>query len=462
MAKKPIKVVTRVVEATKDYVDFKVANAATGNVDLSAYATVSAMNNALNNKADRINEHTHANKSILDGITANDIANWNSASGSFSGSYNDLTDKPIIPTNTSQLTNDSGFVNQAYVTNAIAGAQLSGGNVDLSNYVTTDSLNAALTTKANTTDIPTRLSQLANDSGYLTSVPSEYALRSEIPSIEGLATETFVTDRIAEAQLGSGSTPDLSGYVTTDDLNSALSTKANTSDVPTNVSQLYNDAGYTNAIEPNFTYKIIMIGPDQSPSVTTTGAYPDLVFTFMIPKGGASSSGSQEGVERMWFGWIPFDQTAYDQMYNSDGDPTGVVIAPENRMGFVSTDEISPEGINKQVIQYGLNYGSLAELDPQVLDKTSTGAFNPDAKYAEDASYVCCIYPKSKNYVVSLDDGIGNKVPFADDVTGYYSQNGAEITNQIDGVTYCMSGTYITNSGERFMYVDEAAAAITE
>ena len=28
----------------------------------------------------------------------------------FSKSYNDLTDKPIIPTNTSELTNDSGFI----------------------------------------------------------------------------------------------------------------------------------------------------------------------------------------------------------------------------------------------------------------------------------------------------------------------------------------------------------------
>ena len=54
-----------------------------------------------------------------------------------SGSYNDLTDKPTIPTKTSQLTNDSDFVNSTYVTNKIAEASLSGGGeVDLSGYVT--------------------------------------------------------------------------------------------------------------------------------------------------------------------------------------------------------------------------------------------------------------------------------------------------------------------------------------
>ena len=59
-----------------------------------------------------------------------------------SGSYNDLTDKPTIPNKTSQLTNDSDFVNSTYVTNKIAEAQLGGGEVDLSGYVTKEIGNA--------------------------------------------------------------------------------------------------------------------------------------------------------------------------------------------------------------------------------------------------------------------------------------------------------------------------------
>lgn len=42
-------------------------------------------------------------------IKETDISSWNNKSN-FSGSYNDLTNKPTIPTNTSQLTNDSNYV----------------------------------------------------------------------------------------------------------------------------------------------------------------------------------------------------------------------------------------------------------------------------------------------------------------------------------------------------------------
>ena len=47
-----------------------------------------------------------------------------------------------IPTKTSQLTNDSSFATETYVANKIAEASLSGGEVDLSGYVTKETGNA--------------------------------------------------------------------------------------------------------------------------------------------------------------------------------------------------------------------------------------------------------------------------------------------------------------------------------
>ena len=52
----------------------------------------------------------------------------------------------------------------------------SGGSVDLSGYATKDELNS----KANTSDIPTNTSELYNDSGFLTSIPSEYITETEM------------------------------------------------------------------------------------------------------------------------------------------------------------------------------------------------------------------------------------------------------------------------------------------
>ena len=65
--------------------------------------------NSLNSKANKTELHSHSNKSVLDGITSTKITEWDNKSD-FNGNYNDLTNKPTIPTKTSQLTNDSGFI----------------------------------------------------------------------------------------------------------------------------------------------------------------------------------------------------------------------------------------------------------------------------------------------------------------------------------------------------------------
>ena len=49
------------------------------------------------------------------GITSADIVSWNGKSD-FSGSYNDLTNKPTIPTAVSQLENDAGYISSVPVT----------------------------------------------------------------------------------------------------------------------------------------------------------------------------------------------------------------------------------------------------------------------------------------------------------------------------------------------------------
>ena len=88
---------------------------------------------------DLVNGHEHENKDVLDNITIQDIANWN-AKSDFSGSYNDLSDLPPLPTKFSDLTNDMNLATESFVLSAIDG-------IDLSSYALLEDLQEYYATK---------------------------------------------------------------------------------------------------------------------------------------------------------------------------------------------------------------------------------------------------------------------------------------------------------------------------
>ena len=188
--------------ATETYVQNKIAEASlgggSGEIDLSGYVTEDELNLSLATKANKSELHTHANKTVLDEITSTKVTEWNNKSN-FDGNYNSLTNKPTIPTvdvnknyvdtqlatkaNKSEIPSLDGYATETYVTNKIAEASLSGGEVDLSGLATKDEL----ATKADKTAIPTKTSQLTNDSGFLTSHQD----------ISGKADKTYVDNEIS-------------------------------------------------------------------------------------------------------------------------------------------------------------------------------------------------------------------------------------------------------------------------
>ena len=158
------------------------------NLDLSEYATKDDLNtkadktaiptkvSQLTNDKGYLTSHQDisgkADKTYVDAELAK------KANVSHTHSYNDLTDKPTIPSTTNlatktELTNglatksDKVHTHDQYLTE----------HQDLSDY--------ALKTELPT--VPTKVSQLANDKGYLTSVPSEYVTETELnDAISGL------------------------------------------------------------------------------------------------------------------------------------------------------------------------------------------------------------------------------------------------------------------------------------
>ena len=148
----------------------------------------------LNNDSGFLTSFTEEDPTVpeyVKNITQEDIEKWNNKS-EFDGAYSSLTGIPTIPTKTSELTNDSSFVNESYVINTIENAQqgyatkddlnnkvdkvvgkslISDSEIErlanITNYDDTEIKNI-LNNKADTSSIPTKVSQLTNDAGYLT------------------------------------------------------------------------------------------------------------------------------------------------------------------------------------------------------------------------------------------------------------------------------------------------------
>lgn len=266
-----------------------------------------------------------------------------------------------------------------------------------------------LNSKANTSDIPTNTSELNNDSGFLTSIPSEYVTEQEMNE--------------AIANISSGGNVDLSGYATKDELN----TKANTSDIPTAIEayvtthrdELKGDTGAAgrdgiNAVNPNFTIGVVTeLEKGNPPTVTISGTYPNLVLNFGIP------TKEPTAVEYMYYGRLPI------------ADVGGKVI-PFNQ-------------ITEAMILKGVTDGKLTKSAPHTLKKESLG------KYTQTAvgDYAIVVVPTSKNYTVTKDNGLGGKVPFDEDTSG---ANGIDIT--VNTVPCKLYGEILIAQGEKFIYID--------
>ena len=97
-------------------------------------------------------------------------------SEAFDGDYNSLTNKPVIPTKTSELTNDAGYI---------------------TGYVETDPVyTAEKPTLALKSELPTKVSELENDTGYITGYVETDPVFSSVSGT--LATKTYVDKAIPD------------------------------------------------------------------------------------------------------------------------------------------------------------------------------------------------------------------------------------------------------------------------
>ena len=131
---------------------------------------------------------------------------------------NKMTDYKVLSLKANSLGVANSVVDQVQRYVDYLGAS-SGGSVDLSGYATKDELN----TKANTSDIPTNTSELYNDSGFLTSIPSEYVTETEMNeaianvssggSVSQEEINTAVNNYLTEHPVSSGATAEQASQI---------------------------------------------------------------------------------------------------------------------------------------------------------------------------------------------------------------------------------------------------------
>ena len=204
-------------------------------LDADAVTSVNTQTGAVVLKSDDISDTNQTNK----WVTASEKNTWN-AKSDFSGSYNDLTDKPTIPA--AQVQSDWNQTDNTavdYIKNKpnFAAVATSGSYNDLSNKPTIPT-------------VPTNVSSFTNDAGYITKSVDDLTNYTKTSSLATVAT--------------TGAYSDLSGTPT----------------IPTDTSDLTNGAGYiTKSVDDLTNYT-----PTSSlATVATSGAYSDLSGTPTIP-----------------------------------------------------------------------------------------------------------------------------------------------------------------------------------
>ena len=194
-----------------------VISASGGGIDSGTVQTM--IDQSISGKTNQTDFVSHSGNTTMH-VTASEKSTWN-AKSDFSGNYNDLSNKPTIPTSASQLTNDSGYITSSA----------------LNGYATEAYVTAA------TNDMATKT--WVGQQGYLTQ-HQDISGKQDVSGMTAYTETSAFTAHTADTTVHVTAN-EKSAWNAKSDFSGSyndLTNKPTIPTVPTNVSDFTNDAGY--------------------------------------------------------------------------------------------------------------------------------------------------------------------------------------------------------------------------
>ena len=333
-------------------------------------------------------------------ITANDVpaqvnADWNATTGAaqilnkpilFSGNYNDLTNKPAIPTvptNVSAFTNDAGYLMGYTETDPTVPAWAKAATKPAYDY-------SEIANTPTIPTVPTNVSAFTNDAGYITS--------AAIPDIPTVPTNvsTFTND---------------AGYITANDVPAQVNADWNAT---TGAALILNKPSLFDG-----NYNSLSNKPNLA-AVAISGSYNDLINKPAIP-------------------------TAVGELTNNVGYITAAQVPAQVNADWNATSGTA-QILNKPTLFSG-NYNDLTNL-PQIPQiPADISAFNNDAGYVTSAAIPTVptnvsAFTNDAGYVTAVDvqqaAGIPTNVSAFQNDAGYITA--AQVPAQVNADWNATSG----------------------
>lgn len=269
---------------------------------------------------------------------------------------------------------DKNYADKTYVTQAVKNVK-----VDLTGY-------------AKTSDIPTKISQLTNDKGYLSSIPSEYVTETKLNAKGYLTEHQDISNLALKSEI-----PDVSSFITSDDLPT----------VPTKVSDLANDKNYISSIPSEYVTETELTAKKYLTSVPSTYALKTDIPT--VPTKISDLTNDSNFITSIPEEYITETELNTKGYLTSHQDISGLQTKTDKNLVTTSKEVVGAINEVKSLNDTKLNKTDANKLDCVTIDNVSlkeyilTNFTETGKTYYLVAKTTCTDLPKASNFYITVE-----------------------------------------------------------